>query len=81
MLETSLMNWIKSMGVLHKLGKPNAHMIETLIELQSEICNGSLLCEIVMTIFNIKIIGIFRDPRTESTCISNIRKALDIVRR
>lgn len=69
LLETSIMNWIKSMGVLHKLGKANANEIESLIELQPEVCKGILLCEIVMTIFNVKLTGIFKDPRTESTSI------------
>ncbi len=31
--------------------------------------------------FNMKINGIFRDPKTESTAISNIRKSLEILRK
>lgn len=33
MLETSILNWIKSMGILHKLDKKNVECIDTLIEL------------------------------------------------
>ena len=69
------------MGVLHRLGKQNADLIESLIEVQHDIANGNLLCEVVSTIFNVKIPGTFKDPKTESTCISNIRKALEILRK
>lgn len=33
MLETSILNWIKSMGIIYKLGKENADNIDNLIEL------------------------------------------------
>ena len=52
-----------------------------MIEIQKEITNGSLLCEIVSTIFNVKITGMFKDPKTESTAISNIRKSLEILKK
>jgi hypothetical protein len=55
--------------------------MDSLIELQTDITNGSLLCDVVSTIFNAKIPGVFKDPKTESTCISNIRKGLEILRR
>jgi hypothetical protein len=40
-----------------------------------------LLCELIATIFNVKINGIFKDPKTEATAIANIRKPLEILRR
>ena len=80
MLETSLINWIKSMGVFSKLGKDSINY-ESLIELQKEISNGNLLCEIVCLIFNTKIMGVFKDPKTDNTAISNIRKSLEILRK
>jgi hypothetical protein len=43
--------------------------------------NGTLLSEIVCTLFNVKIHGIFKDPKTESTAISNIRKSLEVLKR
>lgn len=49
--------------------------------MQKDISNGILLAEIVSTIFNVKIHGIFKDPKTEVTTISNIRKPLEILRR
>lgn len=81
LLETSLLNWLKSMGVLIKF-KDNHHLeVQTLLELQKDFANGSLLCELVQTMFNLKIPGIFKDPKTESTMLSNIRKSLEILRR
>ena len=52
-----------------------------MIEIQQDISNGNILCELVSIIFNVKLPGIFKDPRTETTCISNIRKALEILRK
>jgi hypothetical protein len=80
LLETSIMNWIKSLGVLSKYGS-SYNDAQILIEIQREISNGSLLCELVSTIFNVKITGMFKDPKTESTAISNIRKSLEILRK
>jgi hypothetical protein len=48
---------------------------------QKDLSNGTLLAELIGTIFNVRINGIFKDPKTENTCISNIRKALEVVRR
>lgn len=39
------------------------------------------MSEIVSTIFNVKINGIFKDPKSEATMITNIRKSLEILRR
>eukprot|EP00347_Sterkiella_histriomuscorum_P018003 403347156 len=80
LLETSILNWIKSMGVLSKFGT-QYNGVESLLEIQKEISNGSLLCEIVQTVFNLKITGIFKDPKTESSAISNIRKSLEVLRK
>lgn len=80
LLETSILNWIKSMGVLGKFGS-QYNDVQALLEIQKELSNGSLLCEIVQTIFNVKINGIFKDPKTESTAISNIRKSLEVLRK
>ncbi|CDW89619.1 UNKNOWN [Stylonychia lemnae] len=80
LLETSILNWIKSMGVLSKFGQ-HYNEVQSLLEIQKEISNGSLLCEIVTTIFNVKIMGIFKDPKTEATAISNIRKSLEVLKK
>ena len=41
--------------------------------------NGVLLCALVSKVFRTRIKGVFKDPKTETTCISNIRKALKIL--
>jgi len=48
---------------------------------QKDFANGTLLAEIVTVIFNVKITGIFKDPKTETTAISNIRKSLEVLKR
>jgi len=79
LLETSLLNWVKSLGVLGKFG-PSYSDVSSMIEIQKELSNGSLLAEVVGTLFNVKIVGIFKDPKTETTARSNIRKSLEILR-
>ena len=69
------------MGIFHRLKKQNAENIDSMIEIQQDISNGNILCELVSIIFNVKLPGVFKDPKTETTCISNIRKALEILRK
>ena len=49
--------------------------------MQKDISNGLILSELVGTVFNVKITGIFKDPKTEAIMISNIRKSLEVLRR
>ena len=81
MLEVSVVAWIKSMGVLSRIGKDSTLVGDSMICLQKEITTGVLLCEIVQLIFNTRINGIFKNPKTDSTALSNLRKALDVLRR
>lgn len=39
------------------------------------------MCELVQKCWSIKLNGVFWDPKTESTCISNIRKSLEVMRK
>ena len=55
--------------------------IDSINEIEREITQGVLLCDLVGLVFNVKIFGVFREPRTENTCLANIRKALEILRR
>jgi hypothetical protein len=55
--------------------------VESLIQMQREISNGLLLAELVTLIFNVKLHGIFKDPKTEATALANIRKPLEVLRR
>ena len=49
--------------------------------MERELTRGVLLCDLVSLVFNVKIKGVFREPRTENTCLANIRKALEVLRR
>lgn len=70
LLETSVLNWLKSLGILQKLmNVSSVSDIQNMIDIQRYASNGTLLCEVVSTIFNIKIPGVFRDPKTETTCL------------
>jgi len=71
---------MKQMGIFSKL-YGSLLAVHSLIQIQKELSNGLLLVELVQTIFNVKITGIFKDPKTETTALSNIRKPLEILRR
>ena len=43
------------------------------------ISNGVLLCALVSRVFKSRITGVFKDPKTETTCISNLRKAMKVL--
>ena len=79
LLEISLINWLKKLGILSKLY--GSLEIDSFILIQRELTNGILLSQLIQTLFNVKIPGIFKDPKVEATCISNIRKPLEILRR
>ena len=76
----SLINWLKNLGVFAKL-YGSTFEIDSLIQVQKDITNGLLFAELVTILFNVKLHGIFKDPKTESTAISNIRKSLEVLKR
>lgn len=78
-LEISLINWLKQLGIFSKIF--GSIEVDSFITIQREVTNGILLSELISTLFNVKIPGIFKDPKVEATCISNIRKPLEILRR
>lgn len=67
------------MGILQKLYGPLD--IESFLQIQKDLSNGLLLSELVSLLFNTKLTGIFKDPKTEGTAISNLRKPLEILRK
>lgn len=75
-LEASLLNWIYSWGALKNYKIPPT----SLLEIEEELSNGTLYCKLVQFIFNIKLTGIFENPKSESTKISNLRKAFQILK-
>ena len=77
-LDQSIVCWLKEIGILTALNI-SPERVDTLFDLQAPLTNGVLLCTLVTKVLQIKITGIFRDPKTEATCLSNIRKALKIL--
>jgi hypothetical protein len=51
------------------------------MDIEDELKNGTLLCRAVSVICKCRINGIFQNPKTDSTAISNIRKSLEILRK
>jgi hypothetical protein len=84
-LDLSLVNWLRSLGLFRKLGLREETFprgrIDSINEIEREITQGVLICDLVGLVFNVKINGVFREPKTEITCLANIRKALEILRR
>jgi hypothetical protein len=70
---------LKKLGIFSKIF--GTLEIDSFLMIQRELTNGILLSELISTLFNLKIPGIFKDPKVEATCISNIRKPLEILRR
>ncbi len=54
---------------------------ERLVDFEDEIRNATLFAKIAETILGIKICGLTREPKTLTSCIHNMRKALDPLRR
>ena len=77
-LDEASVKWLGSIGLLKQLGIVEA---KSICDLESHLRTGVLLCLLVETLFKVKLIGVFRNPKTEATCLQNIRKALDVLRK
>jgi len=75
-LEQSLVNWVYSLGVSGRAICP-----ADLNEILTEIRNGVLLCDLVAKVLPVNIPGVFRGPKSDSIAASNVRKALEPLRR
>lgn len=76
-LEASLLNWIYGCGAFRNYKQPPT----SLIEIEEDLRNGTIYCRLVQFIFNMKISGVFNDPKTESTKICNLRKAFEVLKK
>jgi hypothetical protein len=74
-LEQGLLTWMYSLGVLNSTQCPYS-----LTQVIHGFKSGVTLCDLVGVVFHKKVVGVFRSPKTEGSCISNIKKALDVVR-
>lgn len=72
-LEASLVNWLESLNVTEK---PFVQLSTILDEIRS----GVLLCSLVSKVTGVRILGVFKHPRTSQVALSNIRKALEVLR-
>lgn len=76
-LESSLLNWIYKCGAIKNYKKQPT----SFLEIEDDLMNGTIYCKLVEFIFGAKLKGIFKDPRTESTKVSNLRKALEVLKK
>eukprot|EP01028_Stygiella_incarcerata_P008827 TRINITY_DN396_c0_g1_i3.p1 TRINITY_DN396_c0_g1~~TRINITY_DN396_c0_g1_i3.p1 ORF type:complete len:1114 (+),score=328.12 TRINITY_DN396_c0_g1_i3:2593-5934(+) len=75
-LEASVLLWLHAIGVVPTSGVPLC-----LDDILPHIQSGVLLCDTVSVIEGKKIVGVFRNPKIDSTALRNISKALEIMRR
>lgn len=64
-LDESTVRWLDQLGILSQLGISNA---KSIAELETILRNGVLLCSLVEKVFAVKLLGVFKNPKTESTC-------------
>lgn len=76
-LELSLIKWIQVLG-LENISKKQP---VTILEYETYIRNGTLLCELAEKITRKPLHGVFKNPKTDSTALSNIRKACESLRK
>eukprot|EP00743_Colponemidia_sp_Colp-15_P013000 GILK01014960.1.p1 GENE.GILK01014960.1~~GILK01014960.1.p1 ORF type:complete len:790 (+),score=123.52 GILK01014960.1:179-2371(+) len=75
-LELSVCQWIFSLGVLDSATAPRE-----LIQIEPQIRDGTLLCAIAGCLQGRKITGVAQKPKVAIGAYSNIRKALEVLRR
>jgi len=74
-LELSIIVWLKSLGLVG-----SGERIVTILEIEREIRNGTLLCELAQIIAKKKLNGVFKSPKTDATALANLQKALECFR-
>ena len=75
-LEQSIIAWLKSLGIVRQVNS-----IQSIIDIEANIKNGTLLCKLVSLLFSCSILGVNENPRTKASELSNIRKALEVLRK
>lgn len=79
-LEISLLNWLKALGLIGDKTMNSAGKVVTILELEREIRNGTLLCDLAQIISGKHLPGVFRSPKTDATALANLSKALECFR-
>ncbi|CAG9330151.1 unnamed protein product [Blepharisma stoltei] len=75
-LETAIVNWLNSLSIFNPENQPNS-FFEILYDLKT----GVLLCVLISKLCGWKIQNVIKNPKTEQTCLNNIRKALEVLRK
>lgn len=75
-LEATLLGWMTSLGVLVDYEVPGS-----LIDLIPRMRTGYLICEVVRKALFVEIEEVFSAPRSEGAVLSNIRKALEVLKK
>jgi hypothetical protein len=75
-LETNLLIWMHGLGIT---GLPQCPI--DINQIMQDLKSGVVLADLINRIFPVAISGIFRKPRTENTCLSNVRKCMEILRK
>lgn len=75
-LEAGLMAWLHSLGVTQDYGFP-----DSLIDLIPAFRSGVMLCQVVSMALKTALDGVFLCPISEGGVLSNMRKALDVLKR
>ena len=77
-LDLSIIHWLKEIGQLKALSI-DFEKVDSVLDLQGVISNGVLLCALISRVLKVRITGVFKSPKTEATCLSNIRKAMKVL--
>ena len=75
-LESALLGWMESLGVLTDCEVPGS-----LIDLIPRMRTGYLICEVVRKALFVEIEEVFSTPKSEGAVLSNIRKALEVLKK
>lgn len=75
-LELSIIKWLQNIGLESVLKKKPI----SILDIEPEIRNGTLLCELAEKLGGKHITGIFKDPKTDTIALSNLRKACECIR-
>ena len=54
--------------------------VDTVADIMFAIRRGVFLCDLIGLIFNTKLTGVVRQPLSDTTSLSNCRKALDVLK-
>jgi len=74
-IEDSVVSWLKSLGVIQMTSNV------TLLDIEKEVINGSLLCKLAGVLGNFDTFRMNANPKTRMAIYSNIRNALEAFRK